>query len=51
MADRQSELSGARAEMTHFIFTDEDKEYAESIIEGYKKALPPSNGMSVRRIK
>ena len=49
MADRRDALAKNRLTSHHFIFTDESKGEAASVIEAYKKGLPPKG--SVRRIK
>lgn len=49
MADKRGELERARVSFEHFIFTVEDKNEAETVIEAYKRGLEAP--YSCRRIK
>ncbi len=51
MADKQRELDRMGIIMRHFIFTTETRAEAQSVIDAYKKELPPKDAGKIKRIK
>ncbi len=51
MADREEELRRAGICMRHFIFTTESKSEAETVIDAYRRHLPPRESAAIRRIR
>ncbi len=51
MADKEDELRRARITQRHFIFTTETKREVETVIDAYRRHLPPKEPAAVRRIK
>lgn len=51
MADKYDELCDAGISVFHFIFTDENAEQCDEVINAYKKRLPAREGAAIRRLK
>ena len=51
MADRQKELGAAGIKSYHFVFSDETRREAASVIEAYRDKKAPPTGKTIKRIQ